>query len=176
MASTNKTERLRLSQFIDTDKPAWLTDYNNDMATIDDYCAHLKDSADVLENTVEKNRDLSDERNQAILDAIDNIDATISNLQQSVQTLNSKMRIAQNDIEELQTQMASVLNDIRDIKAGEYLNNMIITTNMLADHSVTTNKLAYNAVTTDEILNGTIQYEDLSSQDCLPDIKRYVNS
>lgn len=35
MASTNKTENLNLSQFIDTDKPSWLTDYNEDMEKID---------------------------------------------------------------------------------------------------------------------------------------------
>lgn len=35
MASTNKTTNLELSQFIGTDKPAWLTDYNGDMSKID---------------------------------------------------------------------------------------------------------------------------------------------
>lgn len=31
MASTNKTTTLDLSQFVGTDKPDWLTDYNDDM-------------------------------------------------------------------------------------------------------------------------------------------------
>lgn len=35
MSSTNKTANLELSQFIGTDKPAWLTDYNADMNKID---------------------------------------------------------------------------------------------------------------------------------------------
>lgn len=35
MASTNKTTNYELSQFIGTDKPAWLTDYNSDMGKID---------------------------------------------------------------------------------------------------------------------------------------------
>lgn len=35
MASTNKTTNYELSQFIGTDKPAWLADYNGDMAKID---------------------------------------------------------------------------------------------------------------------------------------------
>ena len=35
MASTNKTTNYELSQFIGTDKPAWLSDYNGDMAKID---------------------------------------------------------------------------------------------------------------------------------------------
>lgn len=35
MSSTNKTTNYELSQFIGTDKPAWLTDYNGDMGKID---------------------------------------------------------------------------------------------------------------------------------------------
>ena len=35
MSSTNKTTNYNLSQFIGTDKPAWLTDYNSDMSKID---------------------------------------------------------------------------------------------------------------------------------------------
>lgn len=35
MASTNKTTHYELSQFLGTDKPAWLSDYNSDMTKID---------------------------------------------------------------------------------------------------------------------------------------------
>ena len=35
MSSTNKTTNYELSQFIGTDKPAWLSDYNSDMSKID---------------------------------------------------------------------------------------------------------------------------------------------
>lgn len=35
MASTNKTSNLELSQFIATDTPTWLVDYNGDMEKID---------------------------------------------------------------------------------------------------------------------------------------------
>ena len=35
MASTNKTTNYELSQFLGSDKPAWLTDYNADMGKID---------------------------------------------------------------------------------------------------------------------------------------------
>jgi hypothetical protein len=35
MSSTNKTTTLKLSQFVGTDKPDWLTDYNEDMEKID---------------------------------------------------------------------------------------------------------------------------------------------
>lgn len=35
MSSTNKTTHYELSQFLGTDKPAWLNDYNTDMSKID---------------------------------------------------------------------------------------------------------------------------------------------
>lgn len=41
MASTFKTENLKLSQFQADDKPAWLTDYNNDMEKIDSHIGGL---------------------------------------------------------------------------------------------------------------------------------------
>ena len=43
MASTNHTTNYELSQFIGTDKPAWLGDYNSDMGKID---AQMKLNAD----------------------------------------------------------------------------------------------------------------------------------
>ena len=43
MASTNKTTNYELSQFLGSDKPAWLGDYNTDMAKID---AQMKLNAD----------------------------------------------------------------------------------------------------------------------------------
>ena len=43
MTATNHTENYNLSQFVGTDRPTWLGDYNDDMAKID---AQLKQNAD----------------------------------------------------------------------------------------------------------------------------------
>ena len=43
MTSTNKTANYDLSQFVGTDRPTWLGDYNDDMTKID---AQLKQNAD----------------------------------------------------------------------------------------------------------------------------------
>ena len=43
MSSTNKTTNYNLSQFVGSDKPAWLSDYNQDMTKID---TGLKNAAD----------------------------------------------------------------------------------------------------------------------------------
>lgn len=45
MASTNKTTNYDLSQFISTDKPAWLSDYNQDMSKIDTGIKNAADAA-----------------------------------------------------------------------------------------------------------------------------------
>lgn len=46
MGSTNLTPNYELSQFIGTDKPAWLQDYNGDMLKIDTGIAGAKTAAD----------------------------------------------------------------------------------------------------------------------------------
>ena len=43
MTATNHTENYNLSQFVGTDRPTWLVDYNGDMAKID---AQMKRNAD----------------------------------------------------------------------------------------------------------------------------------
>lgn len=47
MASTNKTSNYKLSQYIGTDKPTYLGDYNSDMSKID---AQMKANADAASN------------------------------------------------------------------------------------------------------------------------------
>lgn len=51
MSSTNKTSNYDLSQFVGSDKPAWLADYNTDMGKID---AGMKANADA--NTVTESK------------------------------------------------------------------------------------------------------------------------
>lgn len=52
MSSTNKTTNLELSQFIGSDKPQWLVDYNGDMSKIDTGVAAVKAQADATDLTV----------------------------------------------------------------------------------------------------------------------------
>lgn len=49
MTATNKTENYELSQFVGSDRPTWLGDYNSDMAKID---AQLKQNADDVASAV----------------------------------------------------------------------------------------------------------------------------
>lgn len=50
MTATNHTENYNLSQFVGTDRPTWLGDYNGDMTKID---AQLKRNADDIASATE---------------------------------------------------------------------------------------------------------------------------
>ena len=52
MSSTNKTSNLELSQFIGTDSPKWLTDYNSDMQKIDAGVSAVQTQADATDLVV----------------------------------------------------------------------------------------------------------------------------
>lgn len=53
MASTNKTTNYNLSQFIGSDKPAWLSDYNQDMTKIDTAIKNASDTATSASGDIE---------------------------------------------------------------------------------------------------------------------------
>lgn len=48
MTTTNHTKNYNLSQFVGTDRPTWLGDYNDDMTKID---TQLKQNADAIAST-----------------------------------------------------------------------------------------------------------------------------
>lgn len=53
MASTNKTTTLDLSQFGGTDKPDWLTDYNEDMEKIDAWATAAESDINTANNNAD---------------------------------------------------------------------------------------------------------------------------
>lgn len=55
MASTNKTTNYNLSQFIGSDKPAWLMDYNQDMTKIDNQMKSNADGISVADGKADTN-------------------------------------------------------------------------------------------------------------------------
>ena len=55
MASTNRTTNYNLSQFLGTDKPAWLVDYNQDMSKIDTQMKANADANSVTDGKADTN-------------------------------------------------------------------------------------------------------------------------
>lgn len=80
MSSTNKTAKLALSQFLGTDKPAWLGDYNADMQKIDDGFANLEQGgqSSAADIAVLQQKDVELEQN--ITDVNDRVDTVSADL------------------------------------------------------------------------------------------------
>lgn len=96
MSSTNKTSNYDLSQFIGTDKPAWLTDYNQDMAKIDagiDAAQDTATGADGKANTANNNIGdmsyLSTTAKNTIVAAINEVDSHADGAVESASNANT---------------------------------------------------------------------------------------
>ena len=101
MASTNKTDNLKLSQFLGTDKPAWLTDYNADMQKIDD---GYKKQADDIAGLDGRTTDLET--------GLSNSDTEIVNIQNDVQSLKDEDVIIKRDINTLATNYDTIHHEV----------------------------------------------------------------
>lgn len=97
MASTNKTPNYNLSQFIATDKPAWLTDVNSDMSKIDTAIKNVSDRVGVNET--------------AITEAEANIEDNANN----ITTLQATTGQQGTDITDLKAQDIIIKNDITNL-------------------------------------------------------------
>lgn len=78
MASTNKTANYELSQFLGSDSPKWLTDYNSDMEKIDLAIAGVKTQADATDLVVSGHTS-----------AITALDGTVGDQSTAIQSLRS---------------------------------------------------------------------------------------
>ena len=103
MSSTNKTSNYDLSQFIGTDKPAWLTDYNQDMAKIDagidaaqDTATGANGKADTANNNIGDMSYLSTTAKNTIVAAINEVDSHADGAVESASNANTVAQGAKN--------------------------------------------------------------------------------
>lgn len=96
MSSTNKTPNYKLSQYIGTDKPTYLGDYNGDMLKIDN---QLKENADSASNATS---------------AAGAAQAVAEKASQSVQSLNDSVTANSADIASLKTKNAQQDSSIQN--------------------------------------------------------------
>ena len=74
MASTNKTTYYELSQYLGTDKPTYLVDYNGDMAKIDAGVHAAKNEADTNATNIGTLSSLTTEVKSSLVGAINEVD------------------------------------------------------------------------------------------------------
>lgn len=96
MSSTNKTPNYKLSQYIGTDKPTYLGDYNGDMLKIDN---QLKENADSASNAAS---------------AASSAQAVAEKASQNVQSLNDSVTANSADIASLKTKNAQQDSSIQN--------------------------------------------------------------
>lgn len=93
MGSSNTTPNYNLSQFVGTDKPAWLQDYNGDMLKIDTGINAAKVAADGAQNTANSAQNTADNASSAITNtinpAISSLNTTVGNQGGSINTIQS---------------------------------------------------------------------------------------
>ena len=93
MGATNTTPNYSLSQFIGTDKPAWLQDYNGDMLKIDTGINAAKVAADGAQNSADAAQNDATTANSAITNtinpAISSLNTTVGNQGGAINTINS---------------------------------------------------------------------------------------
>lgn len=93
MGATNTTANYNLSQFIGTDKPAWLQDYNGDMLKIDTGINAAKVAADGAQNAASAAQNDANTANNAITNtinpAIAGLNTTVGNQAGAINTIQS---------------------------------------------------------------------------------------
>lgn len=96
MSSTNKTVTIELSQYVGTDKPTYLSDYNGDMLKIDTAIAADRDSIATAQNTADGADAKADTNATAIADLNTEINAQdvglaarVTGVEGNVNTINS---------------------------------------------------------------------------------------
>ena len=92
MGSTNSTVNYSLSQFVATDKPAWLQDYNGDMLKIDTAIKAAKTAADTAQTTADTASSAAGTNASAISalqTTVSGLQTSVTNMQGSVNTIES---------------------------------------------------------------------------------------
>lgn len=92
MGSTNSTPNYELSQFIGTDKPAWLQDYNGDMLKIDTGIAGAKTAADNAQSAADGAQGDATSALNSIADInteLGTVENTLSTATGNINTINS---------------------------------------------------------------------------------------
>ena len=91
MASTNKTNNFNLSQFIETDKPTFLGDYNTDMNKIDDAMQVNKLASENNNNSIGNLQELDTQNKLNLVNAVNEVNSSLTNIDAKVNSLNNNV-------------------------------------------------------------------------------------
>ena len=105
MSSTNKTTNYNLSQFLGSDKPAWLADYNQDMSKIDTQMKANADGVTAADGKADANAAnigelsyLSTTAKNNLVAAINEVDSDVTTAQNTANSASSAANTANTNI------------------------------------------------------------------------------
>lgn len=178
MPSTNKTNPYELSQFIGSDIPSWLSDYNSDMLKINNAIQEAKTSADdamssagsassdvtALSNTVSNLSESLNNTNQNVTkntSDITAINSSVSNINQNIDSLNGKVNANSESIGNLTTQVTNNTQSINTItpsvqNMGKWVNSPL----SLIEAFTGSINMYYNTYLNIAIINGNVKIPD----------------
>lgn len=111
MASTNKTKNFNLSQFVQTDKPTFLGDYNSDMNKIDTALETVKDGYTNADVKIGDLTQLTTDNKLDLVDAINEIDA-------KEKTLDTNVTENTNSIANVDTKVNNLETRVNNLSTG----------------------------------------------------------
>ena len=110
MSSTNKTSNYELSQFLGSDKPAWLSDYNTDMSKIDtqmkanaDAATAAAGSATTANTAIGTLANLTTTAKTSVVAAINEVDSNADTAQNTASTASSIASAASTKADNIET-------------------------------------------------------------------------
>ena len=125
MSSTNKTTNYELSQYVGTDKPTYLGDYNSDMLKID---AQMKVNANGVASATSTANTASETANTAITNA-STAQTTAENAQTSATTAGNTANSALNKANANEANITALQNKFNLNNITEYTGNSIVINN-----------------------------------------------
>lgn len=138
MASTNKTTHYNLSQFLGTDKPAWLGDYNSDMNKIDNGINTAQTTATGADGKADANAtsigtlsNLTTDEKTSLVAAINEVDSHADTAQGTANSASNTANGAVSSLQNLENYLK--LNSITNFDE----NNMIPTVGTMDSSSLT---------------------------------------
>lgn len=117
MSSTNKTTNYELSQFVGSDKPAWLQDYNADMSKIDTGIHNAATTATGADGKAEANTtaigalsNLTTDDKTSVVAAINEVDTNVTTAQNTANSASTAANTANTNIAKFNLTEKSVLS------------------------------------------------------------------
>ena len=162
MASTTKTTNLELSQFVGTDKPAWLTDYNGDMQKIDNGYKKLEDA----NKATQADLDLTKTSLEATKTDVTNMEAEIQALEAGDNTMANRVTVLEANYDTMHHEVAVNEDNIATNEASIKTNaTNIATINNKLNAKTAIGGIKYDMGVTDKIKSIEIRPTGTNKED-----------